>query len=121
MKAVVAIFVTLFAVSPAYALYCNEKLVSHGDLSSRVRMVCGEPVHISRYVIYEVRSFAAPRRASHQHYRDTHHLRAPYSVHTLVPIEMEEWTYNFGPQRLLHRVTFQNGYLERIETSGYGF
>jgi len=36
-----------------------------------------------------------------------------------IPVEM--WTYNFGPDRLMQRIRFENGVVVRIESLGYGF
>ncbi|UCD78203.1 MAG: DUF2845 domain-containing protein [Desulfobacterales bacterium] len=30
------------------------------------------------------------------------------------------WIYNFGPTKLVHRLTFFRGRLERIQTGDYG-
>jgi len=122
MKAILLALLAGLATTPAYALYCNNKLVSEGDPEAKVRIACGEPVHIHRYVVYEVQEYAPVHRPFRPGYRETRDLRAvPFEIQTIVPIAIEEWTYNFGPERLLHRVIFQNGYLRQVETSGYGF
>jgi len=122
MKAILLALLAGLATTPAYALYCNNKLVSEGDPETKVRIACGEPVHIHRYVIYEVQEYATVRRPYRPGYRETRDLHAvPFEIQTIVPIAIEEWTYNFGPERLLHRVIFQNGYLRQVQTSGYGF
>jgi hypothetical protein len=35
-----------------------------------------------------------------------------------VPVEI--WTYNFGPQRFVQRITIEGGRIKRIESLGYG-
>jgi hypothetical protein len=35
-------------------------------------------------------------------------------------IELEEWTYNLGSSRFIYYLTFENGFLERIESGTYG-
>ena len=37
---------------------------------------------------------------------------------TETPVEL--WTYNFGPNRLMQRIRFENGVVVRIELVGYG-
>jgi len=32
----------------------------------------------------------------------------------------EEWTYNFGPRRLMQVVVFENGRLVDVKSAGYG-
>jgi len=36
-------------------------------------------------------------------------------------VEIETWTYNFGPTRLMRRVTFRDGHVVSVETLGVGF
>jgi hypothetical protein len=36
-------------------------------------------------------------------------------------IPVEVWTYNFGPDRFMQRIRFENGVIVRIESLGYGF
>jgi len=33
---------------------------------------------------------------------------------------VDEWTYDFGPQRFVHYLTFLDGKLARVETGSYG-
>ena len=40
--------------------------------------------------------------------------------HLPVAVPNGVWTYNFGPSRLVYRLTFRDGKLVHIETSGYG-
>jgi Protein of unknown function (DUF2845) len=35
-------------------------------------------------------------------------------------INVEEWTYNEGPNRLMHLLVFYNGILSEVRTLGYG-
>ena len=75
----------------------NGKLVSIGDSISVVAVTCDAP------------SFKASRTES-----------AAGEGDATILINIEEWTYNEGPQRLIHILTFRNGVLERIDTGGYG-
>ena len=38
-----------------------------------------------------------------------------------VEVPIEAWIYNFGPNKLMHRVVFEAGYVVEIETLGYGY
>jgi hypothetical protein len=40
--------------------------------------------------------------------------------HLPVAVPKSVWTYNFGPSRLIYRLTFREGKLAHIETGGYG-
>jgi hypothetical protein len=35
-------------------------------------------------------------------------------------IEVQEWTYNEGPNRLVHFLIFRNGVLTEVRSGGYG-
>ncbi|TDJ44385.1 MAG: DUF2845 domain-containing protein [Gammaproteobacteria bacterium] len=34
---------------------------------------------------------------------------------------VEDWVFNFGPDKLMPEVTFENGRVENIEDPGYGY
>ena len=36
-------------------------------------------------------------------------------------VVVEEWTYNFGPRRLMRQVIFENGFVRSIKQLGYGY
>jgi hypothetical protein len=103
----------------ANALRCHNRLVSRHNSRSRVLAICGQPEDVSSYVIY--------RRSAHFR-TDVYRRRGPYVVrHGIrgpeveVPVQVEEWIYNFGRNRLMQRVVFNNGRVERIESLGYGY
>ena len=35
-------------------------------------------------------------------------------------VDLEEWTYNLGPSSFIYYLTFENGFLQRIESGTYG-
>jgi hypothetical protein len=93
-----ALVLFLMAAAPAAAdsLRCNGRLLKTGDRMYEVRKACGEPdVRVPLYPVYTLEFGVVP-------------------LH-------EEWQYNFGPQRLLHFVRFQNGRLTVVHTGPYGF
>lgn len=75
----------------------NGAIVSSGDSMSEVYLKCDPP------------SFKNVRTETEAGYRGA----------TIV-VNVEEWTYNEGPYRLVHMLTFRNGVLDRIQTLGYG-
>jgi hypothetical protein len=106
-----AILVTaaLCAAAPlrADALRCGSKLIAEGDARAAVAARCGPPEDVSR------RTRLAPAVI----WRHGH----PYHVGAgPVEVVIEEWTYNFGPHRLMRRVRFEDGIVVRIDTLGYG-
>ncbi len=100
--AMLIIFVLMLSVGPAYALRCGTRVVSKGDHKTTVRIKCGEPDAVDERVIYRT------LRLTHQ----------PYGEKIVVPIEVEEWIYNFGPRRLMRQLWFENGKLVRIRSLG---
>jgi len=94
----------IFVLAPAAAdaFYCGPKIVSIGDLKYEVRAKCGEPAW--------------------KDYRHEEIVESPDSpVEISRFVDIEDWTYNFGPQKLLRILTFRDNRLERIDTGGYGF
>jgi len=83
-------------VAGADTLRCDGRLVDSGDLAIEVIDACGEPDLVDRWEA------------------DPHHH------HHFLP-DVEEWTYNFGPGRLLYILRFRGGRLVTIDTAGHGF
>lgn len=75
----------------------NGAIVSTGDTMAQVYVECDPP------------SFKNVRTESEAGYRGA-----------TILITVEEWTYNEGPHRLMHMLTFRNGVLDRVQTLGYG-
>ncbi len=40
---------------------------------------------------------------------------------SVVEVLIEEWTYNFGPHKLMRIVRFENGLVAEIDHLGYGY
>ena len=110
----------LFAAGQARAFnddfHCGNKLVSLGDRKYEVLVKCGQPSYRDSH--YE-------RRIKRDFYRDlnppreSERYREPLFAEETV--EVEEWVYNFGSNRLLRFLTFENGILVSIETGDYGY
>jgi len=75
----------------------NGSIVSSGDNQSIVAMKCDTPTYKASRVETE----------------------AGYRGATII-INIEEWTYNEGPNRLVHILVFRNGILSSIQTAGFG-
>lgn len=96
----------LLASGGAGALRCGHKLITKGDLDIEVQHYCGEPVAVSSR--YALRTLVSPRGRV---------LFPDYTAEVLV----EEWTYNFGPHRLMRVIRIEDGIVTDIEPLGYGF
>lgn len=105
-----ALLVGLLVSSPAFAaLRCGSKIVTKGDPSSEVAAKCGEPADV-------IRMNSILRRPV-----VWLHGRPRYLGEDYIEVQVEAWLYNFGPNKLMRRVRFENGLVAEIETLGYGY
>ena len=78
------------------SMRCGQRLITVGDSAAEVLATCGDP---SFRDVQSVGGNSAPG----------------------VINDAEQWTYNFGPNKLLHVLHMRFGRLSKIETDGYGF
>jgi hypothetical protein len=83
-------------------------LVSSGDPTTAVLTACGEPTQREQWQACRDPRADSPRTSGQGPFQRTN------------CVTMERWTYNFGPQRLVHSLLFQSGRLVAIETRGHG-
>ena len=109
----------LFIPTPgkAASLRCDRELASEGSSKAEVLLKCGEPT------FKETRTVAVGEKK--------HHGRAhrPYQTDDsdddttttqVVYKTLDEWTYNYGPHRLMQVAVFENGVLVDVRSAGYG-
>lgn len=110
MKRAAAVFLLgLLAGSPAFAMRCGTKLVSEGDTRAEVLAKCGDPADkVTLQSVYRRPMIWANGR--------------PYYIgEDFMEVPVESWVYNFGPNKLMRKVRFENGIVADIETLGYGY
>ncbi|NOK37297.1 DUF2845 domain-containing protein [Corallococcus exercitus] len=93
----------------ASALRCDNKLVSEGASQVDALAKCGEPVtkqSRTEYVTNKVKAKTPQEEASTEVTRST---------------TVEEWTYNFGPHRLMQVAIFRDGRLVDVRSGSYGY
>jgi hypothetical protein len=90
----------LFSLSAQASLYCGSALVKVGDPQHRVARACPQP-------FYQEPLYSNP---AYHHAYGTAALFAAAEV----------WYLNFGSSKLMRRLVFSNGYLQRIDELGYG-
>lgn len=89
----------------AASLRCGADLVSDGASKADVLVKCGEPMaKDSRSETEETKQRGADGEFTKR------------TVHKTI----EEWTYNFGPNRFMQVVVFENGKLIDVRSTGYG-
>lgn len=98
--------VLLGSLTSAEALRCGNRIISLGYTKSEVLERCGEPT------------------ASEQRDEGTTETSVdPVTKHIVsrkTSVLVEEWTYDFGPNSLVHILRFSNNKLVKIDTAGYG-
>ncbi len=100
---------TVALASSADALSCRQRLVDVGDASARVLDLCGEPAELVQRT--EQRSVVVSQQAPD----------GSIVSYTLTQsVVVESWLYDFGPQRFMQRLIFEDGVLRRIEALSYG-
>jgi len=112
----------LAIAEPALALRCGGKLVNKGTPQSKVLRYCGEPTAAQVRSIYRsgfprAHLRHSPVRSGNR--RHEHELLA--ADRATVEVIIEEWTYNFGPRRLMRLIRFENGIVTTIGQLGYGY
>ncbi len=97
------------ALSVANNIRCGDRIISEGTTRAEVAALCGQPAQVDHKTIYNSTGVI---------------VRGPAGIASgsSVAVEVEVWTYNFGPDRLMQRIRFDaNGTVASIESLGYGF
>jgi hypothetical protein len=107
------------AVSPsarADSLSCNSRIVSTGDSRYEVRSVCGEPDDAIQRVEYR----SLQGRVVGPCTRHGKKLRCSRTEEAVVEVVIDEWTYDFGRNRFVQYLTFEQGQLATVKSGSYG-
>jgi hypothetical protein len=110
--------VGILAADPAYAFRCKSKLVKDGMHEQQVIAICGQPT-TRRDLGYAVRGLSYGWRRVSPGGQRQH--RYPAYGYVSQEVVVTEYTYNFGPRKLMRRLVFEGGVLVSIETIGYGY
>jgi len=100
----------------ADSLACNGRIASSGDSRYEVKAICGEPDDASQRVEYR----SVRGRVSGPCTRDSGKLRCGQTREEVVEVLIEEWVYDFGKNRFIEYVTFEQGRLVSVRTGSYG-
>lgn len=107
------------ALSPsarADSLSCNYRIVSSGDSRHEVRSVCGEPDDASQRVEYRTLRGRVVGPCT----RDGKRVRCSQTQETVVEVVIDEWVYDFGRNRFIQYLTFEQGRLVSVRSGSYG-
>lgn len=91
---------------------CQGSLVGIGADKAEVLEKCGQPEKIDRWEEGPNRYFSQPFDYEQDRYLAPKSFRGP--------IRFERWTYNFGSNRLLYYLVFENGKLITIDSGDRG-
>ena len=110
----------LLLAEPAFALRCGNRVISDGDPMIKVKKYCGEPDAVQTRSIVRT---GLPRSRTRVDDPDAPPLDDELLVRdrSYVEVLVEDWTYNFGPNKLMRLIRFENGVVRDIEQLGYGF
>ncbi len=100
----------------ADSLACNGRIASSGDSRYEVKAICGEPDDASQRVEYR----GVRGRVSGPCTRENGKLRCGQTREEVVEVVIDEWVYDFGKNRFIEYVTFEQGKLVSVRTGSYG-
>jgi hypothetical protein len=89
----------------AQSLVCGGKIIRQGITRAEVAAKCGDPAQVDHQSAYKNPAVG----------------QSNLTAGSTVEVQIEVWTYNFGPNRLMQRIRFENGTVARIESLGYGY
>ena len=120
-----AMITVLAAGSSAWALRCNGRVIDLDTNKAEILHNCGEPTWVDerqeeRIVRHCYRSPTSPdfdREFNEYRYQRD----GRWYTGCKIFVTIEEWFYNFGPNRLTQTLTFENNRLVHIETGRYGY
>ena len=93
------------------SLRCQDRIIMLGESMYDVQALCGPPDFTDRRV--SQRAALRPNRFCPLG------ARCPGVVET-VEVTIDEWTYDFGRNRFIHYLLFEDGKLVSVHQGGYG-
>ena len=97
----------------AQAMYCGTRLVREGQSKYTVLEMCGQPAYTDTHIEYRpVAGNYGPL--------PPYPAQGVYPQPIILPVEIDEWVYNFGPTQLMPSLLFENGQVVKIRLLGYG-
>jgi hypothetical protein len=112
MTRLCALLLLALACTPAAradSLRCGTRLVVEGTTRDQVATWCGVPTEVQeRHALRPpiIWYYGRPVRVAGDSY---------------IEVLVETWTYNLGPNKLMRRLTIEDGEVVEIETLGYGY
>ncbi len=108
--------ITTSASARADSLGCKGRIVSTGDSRYEVKSVCGEPDDTSQRVEYRT----ARGRVAGPCVRQGDKIVCDQTREHVIEVVIDEWIYDFGRNRFIQYLTFEQGKLVAVRSGGYG-
>ncbi|HET9931242.1 MAG TPA: DUF2845 domain-containing protein [Polyangiaceae bacterium] len=100
----------------ADGMQCGDSLVTTGDSLYQVRSTCGDPDAAYHRVEYRTVRHRVAAPCVHENGR----VRCETVIEQTVEVHIDEWTYDFGKDRFIEYLTFEQGQLVRVNEGSYG-
>lgn len=101
----------------ADSMGCKDRIVSSGDSRYEVKSVCGDPDDASQRVEYRT----VRGRVAGPCTRSGDKIVCSQTREHVVEVVIDEWTYDFGRNRFIQYLTFEQGRLVSVRSGGYGY
>ena len=117
-SALIILVSSSFVIKTAQAdtMRCGNKLIYLGAGGFEVRTKCGEPDDATQRTETRTSSYEVSEPCPNTQ----QHAKCSRTVETSVEVFIEEWTYDFGPNRFTRLLRFEDGKLVRITDGKYG-
>lgn len=106
------------------SMRCGTRLVSAGDSTYTVRSVCGpadaESRRVEQRTVRRVVHVPCREQANAEESPEPLAGRCRVVEEHTIEIVIDEWTYDFGRNRFVQYVLFEDGRLATVEVGGYG-
>jgi Protein of unknown function (DUF2845) len=86
---------------------CGSRIIDRGTSSAEVSSFCGQPTQVDHTTVF---------RGDARRVDDDGRVTGIGA-----DVQVEFWTYNFGPNLLMERVRIEDGVVVEVQSLGYGF
>lgn len=107
---------TTSASARADTIGCKGRIVGTGASRYEVRSVCGEPDDVSQRVEYRTLRGRVAGPCTRQGDR----IVCSDTREHVIEVVIDEWLYDFGKNRFIQYLTFEQGRLVTVRSGGYG-
>lgn len=106
----------------AMAMRCGNRLINKGDTQAKVLKYCGQPAQTKgRLGLRSGVYLNSSARQGGDPEKDLLYSRGHFIPYGRREVLVEDWVFNFGPNKLMRQVTFENGVVENVKELGYGY